>query len=309
MIQSYPVLYHHAAVLLAGIAAGAVSYAMLSFILIRAASPLNAADGTSRHYAAIRRRLKRAEMHGQRPLPKPRLVLFSASVLLVGAAAWLTGFAALIFAGFTPPSAFGGAMAMSLAVPALILPPWRRRRQRLFRQSFLGMLEAMVRATQAGLSFEQVLRVAAEGTREPARRHLLRFAGDIASGIPSAVAAARLYQDMPLAELRFFELVIALQQQTGGAGREALANLAASLRAEARFSAKLAALTAEAKMAAAIIGCLPFIVAAALSFAMPGYLDPLWGHPLGRLCLYASIAWMMLGILIIRIMARGEADT
>ena len=65
---------------------------------------------------------------------------------------------------------------------------------------------------------------------------------------------------MPLPEVRFFAIVIAIQQQAGGNLSEALGNLSGVLRDRKRLQAKVRALSAEAKASAAVLGSLPFVV-------------------------------------------------
>ena len=65
---------------------------------------------------------------------------------------------------------------------------------------------------------------------------------------------------MPLPEVRFFAIVIAIQQQAGGNLSEALGNLSGVLRDRKRLQAKVRALSAEAKASAAVLGALPFVV-------------------------------------------------
>ena len=55
---------------------------------------------------------------------------------------------------------------------------------------------------------------------------------------------------MPLPEVRFFAIVIAIQQQAGGNLSEALGNLSGVLRDRKRPQAKVQALSAEAKASA-----------------------------------------------------------
>jgi Flp pilus assembly protein TadB len=76
-------------------------------------------------------------------------------------------------------------------------------------------------------------------------------------GVPLSRAFERMSERMPLQEVNFFAIVIAIQVQTGGNLAEALGNLSSVLRDRYRLQAKVRAFSAEAKASAMIIGSLP----------------------------------------------------
>ena len=76
--------------------------------------------------------------------------------------------------------------------------------------------------------------------------------------------------------MRFFAIVIAIQQQAGGNLSEALGNLSGVLRDRKRLQAKVRALSAEAKASAAVLGALPFIVMILVYITTPSYIALLW---------------------------------
>ena len=49
-----------------------------------------------------------------------------------------------------------------------------------------------------------------------------------------------------------------------------------------------------------IIGSLPLLVMAALSFVNPQYIMLLWTDELGKIMLMCSAVWMFIGILVMR---------
>ena len=93
---------------------------------------------------------------------------------------------------------------------------------------------------------------------------------------------------MPLAEVRFFAIVIAIQQQAGGNLSEALGNLSGVLRDRKRLQAKVRALSAEAKASAAVLGALPFIVMILVYITTPAYITLLWTTRFGQFLLVCA---------------------
>ena len=109
-----------------------------------------------------------------------------------------------------------------------------------------------------------------------------------------------MFTNIPLQEVNFFSIVIAIQSQAGGNLSEALGNLSRVLRERRKMRAKVNALSMEAKASAAIIGALPFIVALLVYLTSPDYIMILFTDPRGHLILGISAVWMSIGILVMR---------
>ena len=92
--------------------------------------------------------------------------------------------------------------------------------------------------------------------------------------------------------MRFFAIVIAIQQQAGGNLSEALGNLSGVLRDRKRLQAKVRALSAEAKASAAVLGALPFVVMILVYITTPAYISLLWTTKFGQFLLVCGGVWM-----------------
>ena len=75
---------------------------------------------------------------------------------------------------------------------------------------------------------------------------------------------------MPLPEVKFLTIVIAIQQQAGGNLSEALGNLVDVLRDRFRLRMKVKALSAEAKASALVLASLPPMVMFMVYWRRPG---------------------------------------
>ena len=109
-----------------------------------------------------------------------------------------------------------------------------------------------------------------------------------------------MYERMPLAEVSFLAIVMAIQAKTGGNLAEALGNLSRVLRDRKKMKQKITSVSQEAKASAAIIGSLPFCIGGAMMVLNPTYLDPLFETRIGNVLLIASGLWMSLGVLVMR---------
>src|SRR5215469_4724614 len=95
----------------------------------------------------------------------------------------------------------------------------------------------------------------------------------------------KMHERMPAPELRFFSIVLNIQQKTGGNLGEALGNLSTVLRSRRMLKEKIKALSSEAVASAAVIGCMPPGVAGLLSVVNPHYLEPMFMDPRGHMLL------------------------
>ena len=203
-------------------------------------------------------------------------------------------------------------VALGIAfIGALGLPRWFvnflvRRRLNRFLEEFPNSLDVMVRSIKSGLPLTDALRLIAAEGQEPVRTEFRRVVESQQVGLSVPEACARMFTSIPLQEVNFFAIVIAIQSQAGGNLSEALGNLSRVLRERRKMKAKIGALSMEAKASAAIIGALPFIVAFLVYLTSPEYIMILFQDPRGHLILGISGVWMSIGILVMRNMINFE---
>lgn len=219
--------------------------------------------------------------------------LFSAAFGLFGLVfSFIGGFSLLVMGGITVIAALG--------IPRWVLGFLIKRRQKKFLEEFPNSLDVMVRSIRSGLPLNDAIRMIAADGQEPVKTEFRRVveSQQLGLGVPDAVA--RMHQSMPLSEVSFFSIVIAIQGQAGGNLSEALSNLSRVLRDRKKMKAKVQALSMEAKASAAIIGALPFIVALLVYLTSPAYIMVLFTDARGHLILGVSGVWMSIGLLVMR---------
>jgi tight adherence protein B len=224
--------------------------------------------------------------------------------------AGLFGFAVLL-AGllfrFSVGASLSAALLLAVILPARLLDLLARRRQRHFLAGFVGAIDIVVRGARSGLSLPDCLAVVANDAAPPVKREFAPLVAQLRAGMPLVGALEKLAGRMPIPEVRFFVLVISIQSQTGGNFTEALANLASVLRERERLAAKVRTASAEVKASAIAIGALPFIVVGAAALLAPDYIAVLWRDESGRRLAGLSILWLLIGVAVLRRMARVEA--
>ncbi|KAA3514777.1 type II secretion system F family protein [Agrobacterium vitis] len=197
-------------------------------------------------------------------------------------------------------ASLGIAFTAGAGLPRWIVNFLIRRRQEKFLTEFPNALDVMVRSIKSGLPLNDSLRMIAVDAQEPVKTEFRRVVDAQQLGITVPEACARMFNSMPLQEVSFFAIVIAIQSQAGGNLSEALANLSKVLRERRKMKAKVSALSMEAKASAVIIGALPFIVAFLVYISSPAYIMVLFTDPRGHMILGVSAVWMSIGILVMR---------
>jgi tight adherence protein B len=185
-------------------------------------------------------------------------------------------------------------------VPRLVLAQMTKRRQTKFIDEFANCIDIIVRGVKSGLPLNECLGIIAREAPSPIREEFHELVEQQRVGVPLAEGFERMMSRMPLPEVKFFAIVISIQQQAGGNLSEALGNLSGVLRDRKRLQAKVKALSAEAKASAAVLGALPFIVMLMVYISSPQYITILWTAKMGQFLLLLAGFWMTMGLLVMR---------
>ncbi|WP_446699400.1 type II secretion system F family protein [Agrobacterium cavarae] len=222
--------------------------------------------------------------------------------------AGLSVFAALVALLYDMPLlvALGIGFIGILGAPRWVLRFLVKRRQTKFLEEFPNALDVMCRSIRSGLPLNEAVRLIASDGQEPVKTEFRRVVDSQQVGMSLPEAIERMTLTMPLPEVSFFGIVIAMQAQAGGNLSETLGNLSKVLRDRRKMKAKVSALSMEAKASAVIIGALPFIVAFLVYLTSPDYLMVLFTDQRGHLILGCSAVWMSIGIIIMRNMINFE---
>ncbi|MBX4929477.1 tight adherence protein B [Rhizobium binae] len=221
--------------------------------------------------------------------------IFASVLVLV---AFVLGASLLVMAGV--------AVVAGLGLPRWVLGFLIKRRQNKFLNELPNALDVITRSIKSGLPLNDAIRlIGTEGT-EPVKSEFRRVIEAQQVGLSIPDACARMTLHMPLQEVNFFAIVIAIQSQAGGNLSEAIGNLSKVLRERRKMKAKVSALSMEAKASAVIIGALPFIVATLVYLTSPNYMMILFTDPRGHFIMGVSAIWMSIGIFVMRNMVNFD---
>jgi tight adherence protein B len=193
-----------------------------------------------------------------------------------------------------------GTFVGALGLPRWVVGRMTKRRQYKFIEEFANAIDIIVRGVKSGLPLPECLAIIARESPQPVAGEFTDLVEQQRVGVPLSEAFERMMTRMPLAEVRFFAIVIAIQAQAGGNLSEALGNLSGVLRDRKRLQAKVRALSAEAKASAAVLASLPFVVMILVYITTPAYITLLWTTSFGQFLLAVAGAWMTCGMLVMR---------
>jgi len=214
--------------------------------------------------------------------------------------------AALILGGVQPLFAVA-----ALPVCAVLLTPKFvnmriNRQQKKFIAEFPNAIDILVRGVRTGLPVNEGMRVIAREVPEPVSTEFRIITESTGVGVTLEDALGRFYSRIPLSEVNFFNIVLAIQKQTGGNLAEALGNLSNTLRERKKLKNKIKALSSEAKASAGIIGCLPFVLGSVLYLVAPHYIGLLFTTTTGNYFIAGGLFWMGCGTFVMKAMMNFE---
>jgi len=187
-----------------------------------------------------------------------------------------------------------------IGLPKLMLGILAKRRINKFVGQFAESIDLVVRGIRSGLPLGECINMIGREVSAPLGTEFLLITENQKLGLGLQEALARAVERMPIPELRYFAIVIAIQQQTGGNLAETLAKLSEVLRARKRMRDKIQAYSSEAKASAYIIGSLPLFVMAALTLVAPDYLSILFTTDAGNAMLFGGGLTEVVGVLVMR---------
>ncbi|MGA0602641.1 type II secretion system F family protein [Caulobacter sp. KR2-114] len=190
--------------------------------------------------------------------------------------------------------------AIGVGLPRWIVNFLANGRIKKFTSAFSDAMDIIVRGIKSGLPVHDCLKIIGRETPQPLAGEFQRLMESIGMGMSFDQALEKMYDRMPTPELRFFSIVMNVQQKTGGNLAEALGNLSTVLRARKLMREKIKALSSEATASAMIIGCLPPGVVVLISVTQPGYMFPMFHDPRGQLMMLGGVTWMSMGIFVMR---------
>ena len=218
----------------------------------------------------------------------------------------MTAYAGIILAGFVLGFIISGNLigAAIVMVAAALLPPavvkfLAGRRKKAFLSQLPDTLQLLSSTLKAGYSFMQGVEAVSQEVEDPMGSELRRVVTEAQLGRPLEEALDASADRMESADFSWAVMAVQIQREVGGNLSELLLTVAETMTARERLRRDVAALTAEGKMSAIVLGALPIMLGFAMYVINPEYISTLFEDSLGQILLGASIlaalagfAWM-----------------
>jgi tight adherence protein B len=261
---------------------------------------LRRASGGALHWLPRRATLvQRLEKTG-RGITLIRYVVWTI-VMVVGASGLL-----VVFARLSLMASLLLGIAIGLFVPHYVVGRMGRKRVARFIALFPEAIDLVVRALRAGLPVTEAIINAGQEVGDPVGVELSRIEAGMAVGRDLDSLLWDIAKRITAPEFRFFIIALNVQRETGGNLAETLNNLSEVLRRRRAMRAKARAMASEARASTMILGSLPVVVTAVMSFTSPAYIAPLYTDVRGLMLVGLAMLMLLTGIAIMVKMARFE---
>ena len=197
------------------------------------------------------------------------------------------------------------ALATPFVVLGLIRAQLKRERYK-FADQLADHLQVVSSAMRAGHSFSGALAVANTDAPQPTRREFERAVADERLGVSIEDALDAVGDRMASPDLAQAALVAKLQRETGANAAEVLDRVAWTIRERQELRRHIRALTAQQRIARWVLTGLPVALLVVLTVVSPGYIDPLFEEPGGRILLAVGVLGMIMGGYLLKRMVEIE---
>ena len=174
-------------------------------------------------------------------------------------------------------------------IPRFILKKKVAKRQNKFLEEFADSLDGMIRLLKSGMPITEAIAMTSREYVGPIGQEMTKVYEDQKVGDTLPEAVQKMAFRVPLAEVKMFSTAVTIQTQTGSSLSEVLQNLSGVIRQRFRLKRKIQALSAEAKISAGIIGCLPVVVIGSMYLLNREYIELLWTTNTGKMLTYGAL--------------------
>ncbi len=155
-------------------------------------------------------------------------------------------------------------------------------------------------ALDAGSSLVNALEYAARNCDEPLATELSRVVWDLQAGQGFDEAMRRLRARTGGTEFSYLAVAMEIQHQSGGSLKEVLQSVSSMLQQDMELKQELDTKTAQARLSARVVACMPVALLLVLSLLTQGYLAAFFTSPLGLLLFFSACALEALGVVLVR---------
>ncbi|ALC91904.1 type II secretion system protein [Bacillus sp. FJAT-18017] len=184
-------------------------------------------------------------------------------------------------------------------LPGFIIKKKEKERTEKFNDGLSDMITTIIGSLRAGFSFPQALKSVAEESSSPIKEEIELVIKSMQYGSSIEEALNELKERMPSDDLDLMIQAILIQRQVGGNLATVLEKIVETIRDRTQIQRQIKTLTAQGRMSGMVIGLLPFLLGGALFLIDPGYIGPMFKHPIGLGMVAAGIISCGIGLIVI----------
>jgi tight adherence protein B len=192
-------------------------------------------------------------------------------------------------------------LALSMAlVPRFVVNLLRQRWRRRLTEQLPDALALWAGLLKAGQAMTPALTQLASRQVNPLGAELKLVLSQYRLGIGLDVAMAQFRDRALVPDLRMLSALLRAQRELGGNLAEALERLASLLRSRLAMEARIRSLTAQGRLQGVVVGVLPLLLAAVLSFMEPEAMRSMLVTPAGWVAMSLVLVLEIAGFVMIR---------
>jgi tight adherence protein B len=196
----------------------------------------------------------------------------------------------------------GGIVVGVLAalIPVAVVNYMGKRRRKTFMGQLPDTLQLLAGTLRAGYSLMQGVEAVSQEVTDPMGLELRRVVTEARLGRPLEESLEASADRMDSPDFAWAVMAIRIQREVGGNLSELLMTVADTMVQRERLRRDVASLTAEGRMSALVLGCLPAGLGIIMYILNPKYVGVLFTDPLGIGLLIAAVVSMIIGFLWMR---------
>jgi Flp pilus assembly protein TadB len=180
------------------------------------------------------------------------------------------------------------------------------KRRAAFADQLPDVLQLIASSLRSGFSLAQSVDAVVRDNTQPTAGEFSRALAATRIGAELEDALDRVAFRMQSADLAWVVMAVRIQRQVGGNLAEVLMNTVGTMRERAQTRRHVRALSAEGRLSAYVLICLPLGLAGVLFWLRAEYMRPLYTTMLGIVMLSAGFLLLVVGSLWMRKLVRVE---
>lgn len=184
-------------------------------------------------------------------------------------------------------------------VPVLALKVKIWLRMNKANAQFADVLDALVNCFKTGYGFNRALQVISDNFEDPWGTEFGKMCVEISLGAQPDEVLQRLTERVPSPDVDLFVTGLLIQRETGGNLAELLGNLSRICRERQKLLRKVSAISAQGKLSAVIVICVPFLLFAMMYAFQKDAVTQFVTSIVGIVLLSLAGFWMCCGIVVL----------